>query len=184
MGKRLFDLTLASAILVPATILVLIAGMLVKVTSRGPTFFVQKRIGKEGKEFLIFKLRTLYVDTGSEKKFVDTEDSRVTPVGRFLRKTRIDEYPQILNVLLGHMSFVGPRPLTEETIRRILKKVPSFNDRLVVLPGITGLAQISRYVYKLGPRHTLQIDRIYIRKQSLLLDIWILLKDFQKTIFL
>ena len=174
MAKRFFDLCVV-VVISPAVLLILaVCALLVRATSPGPAFFRQVRIGRYAKPFVIWKLRTLYEGTGHEQGYVSDHDARITSIGRVLRKTRLDEFPQFLNVLVGDMSIVGPRPLTPETIRRCLSREPMFLRRLTALPGMTGLTQIRPKCYCYGPRFTLRIDTLYIKNQTLWLDICII----------
>jgi lipopolysaccharide/colanic/teichoic acid biosynthesis glycosyltransferase len=159
--------------LLTAPVMVLTA-LLIKLSSAGPVLYRQKRVGKAGKIFTLYKFRTM-VD-GAEKQtgpvWAKKDDDRVTMLGRLLRSTRLDELPQLFNVLLGDMSLVGPRPERPYFVRRhrVLQGV-----RLTVRPGITGLAQI-RAFYDLRPEHKLKYDYLYIQKRSLLLNLYILLQ--------
>lgn len=152
----------------------LIAAVLMKITSPGPVLFKQKRVGKDGKLFTLYKLRTM-IDHAEEHTgpvWAQENDSRVTRVGRILRRTRLDELPQLYNVLQGDMSLVGPRPERPYFVRRY-KALQGV--RLAVKPGITGLAQI-RNGYDLKPEHKVKYDFLYIKKRSLPLNLYILLK--------
>ena len=180
--KRFFDVVLSFVgilVLMPLYLAIYVA---IKLDSKGPAIFKQIRIGKDGKEFVIYKFRTMIVD--AEQKFnlnINTDDlsnfvfqskndSRVTKVGGFLRKSSLDELPQLFNVLLGNMSLVGPRPEIPEVVKHYPE---SYRQRLLVLPGITGLAQISgRGEIELGK--TIFYDLKYIKEFSILLDIKIL----------
>lgn len=158
---------------------VMLAGMLAtRLTSRGPIFYHQIRAGRFGRPFKVIKLRTMSVD--AEKNgavWAATNDARVTPVGGFLRKYRIDEIPQIINVLRGEMSFVGPRPERPEFVQMLSKQIPYFGERLMVQPGITGWAQVS-YPYGASvedAKRKLEYDLYYTKQMSLFLDLFILL---------
>ncbi len=157
----------------------MIAGIIAtKLTSPGPVFYYQVRSGRFGKPIKVIKLRTMRVD--AEKNgavWAATKDSRVTPVCGFLRKYRIDEIPQIINVLRGEMSFVGPRPERPEFVEMLSKQIPYFGERLMVQPGITGWAQVS-YPYGSSvddAKRKLEYDLYYAKHMSLFLDIFILL---------
>ena len=172
--KRTLDVCIAVLILVPAAPLILLAAILVKLTSRGPVLYSQTRLGLNGQPFRIYKLRTMGVD--SEKHgacWSVPGDPRVTPVGRLLRKTHIDELPQIWNVLRGDMSLVGPRPERPEFVPSLEQAIPRYRDRLSIRPGLTGLAQV-----QLPPdtdlesvRRKLACDLFYVRHLSLWLDL-------------
>jgi len=157
--------------LTPVTILI---SLLIKISSSGPVFYKQQRVGKDGKLFTLYKFRTM-VDNAEKEVgpvLASREDPRVTKVGKFLRTTRLDELPQLLNVLQGDMSLVGPRPERPHFVKRhkVLHEL-----RLAVKPGLTGLAQI-RSFYDLKPRHKIKYDYLYIQKRSLLLNLYILIR--------
>lgn len=170
---RGLDIVGALILLIFAAPVMIFIAFLIKVSSAGPVLFKQYRVGKLGKIFKLYKFRTM-VD-GAEKNtgpvWAAKDDERVTPLGKILRRTRIDELPQLFNVLRGDMSLVGPRPERPYFVRqhRALQGV-----RLAVKPGITGLAQI-RAFYNLRPEHKLKYDYLYIQNKSLLLNLYILL---------
>lgn len=152
------------------------------ITSGKPFFYSQKRVGLNNKEFTIFKLRTMRIDAEKNgAQWAQTNDSRITPVGSFLRKTRLDELPQLVNILNGTMSFVGPRPERKEIIEDKLQNViPFYNYRHLVKPGVTGWAQVN-YGYgntKEDSMIKLQYDLFYVRNFNIWLDIRTLLKTF------
>ncbi len=175
--KRLFDLAFSVAVLVLGFPVFLIVGLLVKISSSGPVFYHQERIGRHGRPFIIHKFRTMYVDAERDgPTLARKDDKRITPIGRFLRRTRLDELPQFYNVLKGEMSVVGPRPERPDFIKKIIEQAPEYRLILKVRPGITGLAQV-----KLGYTDTiekmlerLRWDLIYIQNASFLLDLKIL----------
>ena len=152
--------------------------IIIKVTSGGPIIYKQKRIGLAGKEFDIYKFRTMYLD--SEKngpQWAIVGDQRITKFGKFLRVTRLDEIPQLLNFLFGDMSVVGPRPERPEFCSQLNKAMPFYNHRNLTRPGLTGWAQI-RYKYgssQLDAKIKLQYDLYYVQHMSLLLDIQIII---------
>lgn len=184
--KRCMDIVLAAIgllLLLPVFLILIIA---IKVDSKGSALFKQIRVGKQGKEFIIYKFRTMVVNADKKRPleidpehldnfvFQSKSDSRITKVGAFLRQTSLDEIPQLLNVLIGNMSLVGPRPEIPDVVRYYPE---SYRQRLLVLPGITGLAQISgRGEIELGK--TIAYDLTYIKNFTLLYDIKILLKTF------
>ena len=154
----------------------LLAAIAIKLDSRGPVIYRQRRMGLGNKEFTLYKLRTMVADAERNgPQWADPDDGRVTRVGRFLRRTRLDEFPQFVNVLRGEMSLVGPRPERECFIREFSKEDPRFAWRTLVKPGITGLAQINGG-YDLLPTEKLAYDLEYIRNFSLGLDIKILFR--------
>jgi len=141
-------------------------------TSRGPIFYKQQRVGKDGRLFTLYKFRTMVQDAEKEvgPVLASRNDPRVTKIGRLLRRTRLDELPQLLNVLRGDMSLVGPRPERPHFV----KQHKALHElRLAVKPGLTGLAQI-RSFYNLEPKHKIKYDYLYIQRRSLLLNLYIL----------
>ena len=156
---------------IPVTILI---PLLIKISSSGPVFYKQQRVGKDGKLFTLYKFRTMVNDAEKEvgPVLASRDDPRVTKVGKILRSTRLDELPQLLNVLQGDMSLVGPRPERPHFVKRhkVLHEL-----RLAVKPGLTGLAQI-RSFYNLKPQHKIKYDYLYIQKRSLLLNLYILIR--------
>ena len=160
--------------------LVLIS-LLIKWTSSGSVFYTQRRIGKDGKPFTLYKFRTMVKDAEESvgPVLAEQNDSRVTRTGKVLRTTRIDELPQLFNVLLGQMSLVGPRPERPHFVK-LHKALQGL--RLAVKPGITGLAQVRNF-YDLRPRHKFKYDFLYIQKRSLLLNMYILLQTIPVVFF-
>ena len=209
--KRLIDLALASLGLVLSWPLFLVIGAAIKLDSTGPVFFRQERLGKDGKPFEIIKFRTMVQD--AEKcgpQFACHRDPRITKVGRFLRKMRLDEIPQLYNILKGEMSFIGPRPEREVFIREFQQPVPELREgrratdaqgckvvcgyreripyysyRLLIKPGITGWAQVMHpYAANVEETQTkLQYDLYYIKNMSLFWDLAILLKTIRIVLF-
>lgn len=179
-GKRVIDLAGSIALLSAAAPVMLGVAVAVYISSGWPVVYSQKRLTQGGRVFTIFKFRTMRKDAESKSGAVwaQVNDPRVTKIGHFLRITRLDELPQLFNVLLGDMSLIGPRPERPEIAEELAKQLPSFNRRLEVKAGITGLAQVSRgYVSNLESyRHKLALDLLYIKKRCLLLDIQIALK--------
>ncbi len=171
--KFMPDLLFALFLLVLASPFMLLAAAAVRLDSAGPVLFRQKRVGRAGEEFEILKFRTMRVDAEAEgARFAETADPRVTRVGRFLRRSRIDELPQLINVIRGEMAFVGPRPERPEFVAELQEKIPYYYLRTVIRPGITGWAQI-RYPYGATlkeHREKLEHDLYYIKNISLTLD--------------
>jgi len=159
-------------ILLVSTLLMLLISVLIKISSAGPVLYKQQRVGKDGKIFTLYKFRTMTED--AEKKvgpvLAQKDDPRVTKIGKLLRKTRLDELPQLFNVLIGNMSLVGPRP-ERPHFTKLHKTLQGI--RLAVKPGLTGLAQI-RSFYDLRPAHKIKYDYLYIQRRSLLLNLYIL----------
>ena len=182
--KRAVDITVSTIGLVVGIPVMLVAGLLIKLTSPGPVIYRQKRVGLAGQTYVLYKLRTMVTDAESAGAvWASPRDSRVTKVGYFLRKWRIDELPQLFNVLKGEMSLVGPRPERPEFTEKLAAFIPFYNERRLVQPGLTGWAQV-RYPYAASfeaAARKLQFDLYYIKNMSFLLDAAILLRTF-KTI--
>lgn len=174
--KRIEDIVVALLMLVLFSPVFLFAALGIKLTDRGPVFYKQERLTKDGKIFMIYKFRTMIVDAEktSGPMLASEKDPRVLPVGRILRATRLDELPQILNILKGDMSVVGPRPERPELAVEIEKDVPEFGYRLKVKAGLTGYAQVYGK-YNTTFYDKLKLDLMYIRKYSLLLDLKLIL---------
>lgn len=169
--------TLALIILAPLCLLIVI---LIKITSRGPVFYSQTRSGKDGKPFEIYKFRTMKTDAEKESGpvWAKAQDNRITPVGNFLRKSRIDEIPQFINVLKGDMSVIGPRPERPIFIKKLEGQISDYRRRLSVKPGITGLAQVyHRYDENISDvRKKVKYDILYIKKLCFLTDFRIIMR--------
>jgi sugar transferase (PEP-CTERM system associated) len=185
-AKRTIDLTVAVvglAITLPVMALVALA---VRLTSPGPVLYHQRRVGRHGRVFTLHKFRSMRVDAEKHTGAVwATEgDTRVTSIGRFLRKARLDELPQFWNVLRGDMSFVGPRPERPEFVRDLTKQIPFYGGRHVVRPGLTGWAQVRfRYGATVADSmEKLQCDLFYIKNLSIALDLFIILKTIQTIV--
>ena len=177
--KRIMDLTISAIfILLVMSWLTPIIALLIKLTSKGPVFFIQKRTGYMGVEFNCFKFRTMHVNDEADIKQVSINDSRITPIGKFLRITHLDETPQFFNILLGEMSVVGPRPHMLYHTRYYSEVIPYYNLRLEVHPGMTGMAQIKDYIGEISGerelRKRIQWDIYYMKNRSIWLDINIL----------
>lgn len=173
--KRLFDIVTALAGLLFTSPLFLVAALAVRLCDGGPVFYRQERLTRDGRSFLIIKFRSMRVD--AEKygpKLAAKEDPRITPVGKFLRRFHLDELPQLLNVLRGEMSMVGPRPERREIAKKYEEQIPEFSCRLKVKAGLTGYAQVNGK-YNSTPYDKLKLDITYIEQYSLWLDIKILL---------
>ena len=147
--------------------------------SPGNPFYVQSRMGFMGKEFNLIKLRSMRTDAEKNgAQWADKNDPRITKVGRFIRKTRIDELPQIFNVLKGDMSIIGPRPERQIFVEEFVKYIPNFPKRLEVKPGLTGWAQVNGG-YEITPEEKLRLDLFYIENRRFLLDVKIVLRTIQ-----
>jgi lipopolysaccharide/colanic/teichoic acid biosynthesis glycosyltransferase len=171
---RLLDIVGSLIILVLALPVMIVAAVLIKLTSAGPVFYKQERVGQGGRLFTLYKFRTM-IDNAEKHVgpvWAAPDDDRVTPVGRFLRRMHLDELPQLFNTLWGDMSLVGPRPERPFFVERhqALQGI-----RLAVKPGLTGLAQVRSY-YDLKPAHKVKYDYLYIQNRCLLLNIYILLQ--------
>ncbi|MCW7462943.1 exopolysaccharide biosynthesis polyprenyl glycosylphosphotransferase [Leptospira limi] len=184
--KRIIDYSLCLLLFGPSFILIFFSAIVIKLTSPGPVFFSQLRIGKGGKEFLLYKLRTMKTEKNIQQaKWASANDPRITLFGKFLRKTRIDELPQIFNVLKGDMSFIGPRPEQLEFVNLLSKEIPFYSLRHSVSPGLTGWAQVN-YGYGSSvydSRIKLEYDLFYIKNFSLLLDFRIMIKTVRVILF-
>tara|TARA_B100000212_G_scaffold298286_1_gene242409 strand:- start:202 stop:855 length:654 start_codon:yes stop_codon:yes gene_type:complete len=193
--KIFFDLVFSLLILITFLPLLLIISLLIKLSSRGPIFFLQKRIGKNNIPFKCIKFRTMYPeakdilenllmkDPSLKKEFEEThklkKDPRITPIGKILRKTSLDEFPQFINVLRGEMSIIGPRPIVKAERKKYgknLKKV------LLIQPGITGLWQVSGRNNLTYKRRVL-LDLNYVENYNLIMDLRILLRTFGVILF-
>jgi len=183
--KRLMDVTLSAVGIIIGMPVWLVIALLIKLTSKGPVFFVQTRIGLHGRPFRIYKFRTMVPDAEAQLKnildvdhlavpgFKIKDDPRVTPFGRFLRRTSLDEIPQLINVFRGEMSLVGPRPEMPDLVGRY---APDQRRRLKAKPGITGYQQVMARGIPLAAAKGVKYDLIYLKNQSFLLDLYILFK--------
>lgn len=171
---RALDITASVVLFLLSLPLTVLTGILIKLTSQGPVFYTQERVGKDGEVFKLFKFRTMVQDAEkySGPVLATKNDPRITAVGRFLRSTRLDEFPQLINVILGQMSLVGPRP---ERMFFVQRHKALMEIRLAIRPGLTGLAQI-RNAYDLHPKHKIKYDYLYIQRRSFLLNLYILAK--------
>ena len=180
--KRLIDFLFSIVLLIPAIPICLISAIFIMLETNGNPLYVQERVGLNGEKFTIYKLRSMYSDAEKDgHKWAEKEDSRITKVGSIIRKTRIDELPQLINIIRGEMAIIGPRPERPEFIEEFLKEIPDFNDRLAVKPGITGWAQVNGG-YELSPKEKLKYDQYYIEHEGLKLDTLILFKTI-KVVF-
>ena len=158
----------------------------IKATSRGSIFFGQERVGLDGVPFTLFKFRTMVPDAeaATGPKWATSDDPRITKVGRILRKTRIDELPQLLNVLKGEMSLIGPRPERPVFVEQFEREIPYYRERVGVRPGITGWAQV-RQGYAASAEETkekLAYDLFYLKNQSFMLDLMIAVMTAKKVL--
>mgnify|MGYP001220281282 CR=1 FL=1 len=177
--KRLLDILFSLLALPIAIPIVFIFAIIIKIESTGPAFFLQERVGLRGKYFKIIKLRSMKVNAEvNGAQWATKNDPRITKVGAFIRKTRIDELPQLLNVLKGDMSLIGPRPERPMFTAQFNEEIPGFIDRLQVRPGITGWAQVNGG-YDLSPKHKLDLDLYYIKNMGFWLDFKIIIKTIK-----
>lgn len=181
--KRGFDIVVSLATLIATSPIMLVAAAAVLIESGRPVLYRQERVGEGGRIFTILKLRSMIRNAESDgrARWAIANDSRVTPVGRFLRRSRIDELPQLFNVLRGDMSFVGPRPERPEFVEQLTEKIPFYAVRHSIKPGITGWAQV-RFIYTSSLQDTmtkLQFDLYYVKNHSILLDLLILIQTLE-----
>lgn len=181
--KRVFDILLSGIGLAVSLPLWGLIALAVKLDDRGPTFYRQPRVGKDGREFLGIKFRSMVADSDEKWGAVPAaeRDPRITRVGRILRAMALDELPQLWNIFCGDMSFVGPRPEWTELVRKFRQEIPGFDRRHIVRPGLTGLAQVYGHS-ELSRRQKLRYDLLYIRKQSFWLDLRLFLFSFVVTL--
>ncbi|MBO5323400.1 MAG: exopolysaccharide biosynthesis polyprenyl glycosylphosphotransferase [Oscillospiraceae bacterium] len=174
--KRLFDIVFALTTGIVLLIPMIIIGILVKLDSKGPAIYSQERLGLNGKPFVMYKFRSMRMDAEEAgPQWAQKDDERCTKFGKFLRKTRLDELPQAINILTGNMSVVGPRPERAYFYDEFEKNIPNFRQRLQVKPGLTGYAQVNGG-YDLLPEEKLAYDLEYIEKRSLWLDLSCIVK--------
>ncbi len=184
--KRLIDITISSLILLVSLPLWPIIALFIKINSKGPVFYTQERVGKNESVFSLFKFRSM-IDKAEKDgaAWADENDKRITFVGKMLRKLHLDELPQLLNVIKGEMSLVGPRPERPEFVEELKKKIPYYSLRHFMKPGLTGWAQVN-YAYASSlkdSREKLEYDLYYISHMNLLLDARILLKTAKTIVF-
>ena len=183
--KRAFDISLSLAVLIVFSPLFLAIALLIKLNSRGAVFFVQERVGLNGKKFKMLKFRTMSADDAlnPETHWTSAHEPHVTPLGRWLRRSNLDELPQFLNVLTGDMSVVGPRPERPYFIERFRQEIPDYMLRHYVKCGITGWAQVNGWRGDTSIRERLAHDLYYLRNWDIALDIKILLWTVTKSFF-
>lgn len=182
--KRAFDIIFSLIAVIPALPFMAASAIAVKLYDGGPVIYKQKRLTEEGREFYVYKFRSMIVDAEKDgkPKLASDEDSRITSVGKVLRKFRLDELPQIFNILKGDMSVVGPRPERPELTEEYKKQMPEFEYRLKVKAGLTGYAQVTG-VYDTSPYDKLKMDLMYIENYSIRLDIQIILMTLKTMLF-
>jgi sugar transferase (PEP-CTERM system associated) len=185
-AKRVLDVVFSAAGLVLGAPVMLLVAIAVRCTSSGPVLYHQRRVGRHGREFTAHKFRTMREDAerATGPVWSTANDARVTPIGGFLRRTRLDEMPQLWNVLIGEMSFVGPRPERPEFVQKLTEQIPYYGQRHVLKPGLTGWAQI-RYTYGASVEDAiekLQYDLYYIKNLSIALDVVIVLETIKTVL--
>jgi sugar transferase (PEP-CTERM system associated) len=186
VAKRIFDLTASALLLAIAVPIIVLFALLVKLDSRGPAFFRQTRVGLYGEKFDVIKLRSMRTDAElAGAQWASRNDPRVTRIGKFIRKVRIDELPQVWTVLKGEMSFVGPRPERPEFVADLEDQLPYYAERHMVKPGITGWAQVN-YPYGASiedSRHKLEYDLYYAKNYTPFLDLLIILQTLRVVLW-
>jgi sugar transferase (PEP-CTERM system associated) len=187
VAKRTTDITMATVGLIAGLPIMVLLAIAVKLTSRGPVLYHQTRVGLNGHHFTVHKFRTMRADAEADTGPVwaaKSGDSRVTPIGPLLRRTRLDELPQLWNVLIGEMSLVGPRPERPEFVQELTEQIPYYRQRHFVRPGLTGWAQVM-YTYGASVEDALQklqYDLFYIKNMSLALDLYVIVQTVKTVI--
>ncbi len=186
MFKRFIGMILAGAVLVLAAPVMMLVALAVKIDSPGPIFFVQERLGEDENPFLLFKFRSMRTDAEKDGPvWAKEDDDRVTRVGNFIRKTRLDEIPQLINIFKGDMSFVGPRPERKYFVDQLKKEIPFYDQRFSVRPGVTGWAQV-RFPYGASvedAKEKLQYELYYIKYLSSVFDLLIIMETIKVVLF-
>jgi sugar transferase (PEP-CTERM system associated) len=186
-AKRTFDILSSAFLLLLASPIMLITMIAIKLDSRGPVLYSQERVGLGGRSFMCLKFRSMGTDAEKDgvARWATKNDSRVTRVGAVIRKTRIDELPQLLSVLRGEMSMVGPRPERPSFVKQLKEQIPFYDVRHSIKPGVTGWAQV-RYSYGASvddARKKHQYDLYYVKNNSLLLDLLVLIETVSVVLF-
>nr|WP_257143195.1 exopolysaccharide biosynthesis polyprenyl glycosylphosphotransferase [Bacillus toyonensis] len=180
--KYIIDFIFSLFGVIVASPVILIFSLLIILESPGSPFYFQERLGLNGSKFSVIKLRSMRNDAEKNgAKWAEKNDPRITRIGLFIRKTRIDELPQLFNILKGDMSLVGPRPERSIFTEQFEKEVPGFKKRLMVKPGLTGWAQVNGG-YEITPKEKLELDIYYINRASIMLDLKIILKTIKVVI--
>jgi len=174
--KRTVDIVLSVLALILTCVFFIFVPIIIKIDSKGSAIYKQERLKKDGKPFMVYKFRSMRIDAEKDgAQWASSNDDRVTGVGKFIRKTRIDELPQLFNILRGDMSIVGPRPERAVFYDEFEKTIPNFRNRLAVKPGLTGWAQVNGG-YDLAPSEKLVYDLEYIQNQSFYFDLKCIIK--------
>ena len=181
--KRIFDVIISIIVIIITSPIMILIAIAIKIDSKGPVIYKQKRITKDGKEFTIYKFRTMIDNAEKETGpiLAKKKDERITKVGKILRRTRLDELTQFFNVIKGDMSIVGPRPERKELIEKIIKELPEYRIREQVKAGITCIAHIEGDYYT-EPKVRLEYDKMYMKDWSIKKDIKIIFKTILKVI--
>ena len=185
--KRVGDITLSITMVILLSPLLIFVAILIKLDSKGPVFFSQERVGQNRKLYMVHKFRSMVQNAEKEcgPVWAQDNDCRVTRIGRFIRKWRIDELPQLLNVLKGEMSFVGPRPEREYFVKELVEAIPYYRERFSVKPGVTGWAQVN-YSYGASiedAKEKLKYDLFYIKNMSIFMDIMVVMRTVKTVLF-
>ncbi len=186
-SKRLLDILVSlTFIILVLSWLIPLTALLIRLDSKGPIFFRQKRVGRGGRSFYCYKFRTMVMNNDADKKQATEDDQRITKIGKYLRKSNLDEFPQFLNVLVGNMSIVGPRPHMHADCSSFSAIIPGYKFRNLVKPGITGMAQVKGYHGRVITTECIfrryQWDAFYIRNANLFLDLRIILRTAAQRI--
>ncbi len=178
--KRVFDICASLIGIIITSPIMLVVAVLIKLTSKGPVIFKQERVGLHNKTFQMYKFRSMKVQSEKKEKkgWTTRNDPRVTAVGRFIRKTSIDELPQLFNILKGDMSLVGPRPERPQFVEKFMEEIPRYNVKHQVRPGLTGWAQVNGLRGDTSIRKRVEYDIYYIEHWSFLFDLWIIILTF------
>lgn len=181
--KRIFDVIISIIVIIITSPIMILIAIAIKIDSKGPVIYKQKRITKDGKEFTMYKFRTMIDNAEKETGpiLAKKKDERITKVGKILRRTRLDELTQFFNVIKGDMSIVGPRPERKELIEKIIKELPEYRIREQVKAGITCIAHIEGDYYT-EPKVRLEYDKMYMKDWSIKKDIKIIFKTILKVI--
>jgi sugar transferase (PEP-CTERM system associated) len=186
-SKRVFDVASSSLLLILAAPVMLLTALVIRLDSPGPVLYRQERVGLGGRSFQCIKFRSMRTDAEKDgvARWATKNDSRITRVGAFIRKTRIDELPQLFSVLAGEMSMVGPRPERPSFVAQLREQIPYYDLRHTVKPGLTGWAQV-RYAYGASledARKKHQFDLYYVKNNSVLLDLQVLIETVSVVLF-
>lgn len=186
--QRVIDLSISAiGLLLFMPVLIILIGLLNQLFNRGPLFYTQKRVGHNGEKFTIYKFRTMAVDAELKgPQYTTKDDARVTWFGRVMRRLRIDEFPQLLNILKGEMNIIGPRPERPEFVKDLSEQIPFYDVRHVIKPGLTGWAQVNHNygTSKDDALIKLQYDLYYIKNRSIFLDLSIYIKTLSTVLFM